>query len=338
MLPYSLPLMLLTFCILFCVGRINMLPTRTAAHGFSPFELFTGRSISYSRDLGARRGGKPLAFGSRCEVYTTTNNTMNDRTRTALWLGPSGNSFGSGIFFTLDTLTIVKRDQWKGLPMDQGTINRVERISKNRGSVPKKLQEGCDYPDEASQQQDSSNSTMPVTEGELNDFTLPGEEPQDMYVQHLVRAADILPGDMIDQFPAAHDDAEPEDTEPTHDSATPTMTSVEVEGRTELLDDQDEQKYHHPASTNEASTIDQPWFLHGAPLTGNEGRGSRVRVPPQRLTYRASSYTRSLSWWKHPFVSQRQSLIAIGQQDGLGPTCPLSRVIEVDERLPTTSV
>ena len=56
-LPYLLPMFLLCWAVYFAVSKINMLPTSTTAHSFSPFELFTGRSISLSRDLGARRGG-----------------------------------------------------------------------------------------------------------------------------------------------------------------------------------------------------------------------------------------------------------------------------------------
>jgi hypothetical protein len=64
---------------------------------------------------------------------------MADRTTPALFLGSKGNNYGSALFFKLDTETIVSSDQWKALPMDAGTITRVNAIAKKRPLFPKKL-------------------------------------------------------------------------------------------------------------------------------------------------------------------------------------------------------
>jgi hypothetical protein len=138
-LPFLLPIVLLMYAVYFACNKINMCPSSVNAHTYSPMEMFLGRPISLSRDLGARRGGPPLAFGSRCEVFAGTTNTMADRTRPAVWLGSKSNSFGSGLFYLLDTKKVVSRDQWKSLPMDASTIERMSEIAKLGRLLPKKI-------------------------------------------------------------------------------------------------------------------------------------------------------------------------------------------------------
>jgi hypothetical protein len=100
-------------------------------------EIFTGRSVSYAKHLGGRRG--PLAFGSRYEVFEKTTNTLADRTRPAIWLVGKSNAYGSGLFFLLDTERVVARDQWKSMPMDAGTINLLNRVAEQGPALPKNL-------------------------------------------------------------------------------------------------------------------------------------------------------------------------------------------------------
>ena len=138
-LPYLLPIALLMYAVYFACAKINMVPSSTTAHNFSPMEMFLGRSISLERDLGARRGGLPLAFGSRVEVFEATTNTMADRTRPAIFLGSKGNSYGSANFFMLDTQKVVARDQWKALPMDVGTIDIMYEIVRKGKLLPKRV-------------------------------------------------------------------------------------------------------------------------------------------------------------------------------------------------------
>jgi hypothetical protein len=133
-LPYTLFLALVPFLVMFAVHKINLLPSRANNHGYSPMELFLGRSISLERDLGARGPlGKPLAFGSRVEIFDKTDNTMADRTTPALFLGSKSNSYGSSWYFKLDTESVVSREQHKDLPMDMGTIDRVNSIARKKG-------------------------------------------------------------------------------------------------------------------------------------------------------------------------------------------------------------
>jgi hypothetical protein len=138
-LPYLWPKMLVVFAAIFAVNVINMLPSFKNAHNYSPYEVVYGRSISASRDLGARCGGKPLAFGSRCEVYEGTTNTMADRTRSAIFLGSKSDSYSSSLFFLTDTCKVVSRGQWTPLPMDATTIDRMNAIARRGILLPSKI-------------------------------------------------------------------------------------------------------------------------------------------------------------------------------------------------------
>jgi hypothetical protein len=84
-LPYLLPLPLLIYVVFYACSKINMRPNSSLAHGYSPMEVFLGRSVSVERDLGGRMGAGPMPFGSRCEIYDRTTNTIADRTRPAIW-------------------------------------------------------------------------------------------------------------------------------------------------------------------------------------------------------------------------------------------------------------
>jgi hypothetical protein len=39
---------------------------------------------------------RPIPFGSRCEIFEETTNTVADRTRPAISLGSKENAYGSG--------------------------------------------------------------------------------------------------------------------------------------------------------------------------------------------------------------------------------------------------
>jgi hypothetical protein len=116
-----------------------MTPSRANLHWYSPYEILLGRPLSVDRDLGGKGGNGPLSFCSRVEIFDRTSNTMAERTTPALFLGSKGNNYGTALFFKLDTETIVSSDQWKSLPMDAGTIARVNAIAKKRPLFPKKI-------------------------------------------------------------------------------------------------------------------------------------------------------------------------------------------------------
>jgi hypothetical protein len=51
-LPYLLPLSLLMYAVFYAFAKINMRPNSSLAHGYSPMEVFLGRSVLVERDLG----------------------------------------------------------------------------------------------------------------------------------------------------------------------------------------------------------------------------------------------------------------------------------------------
>ena len=50
-LPYVMFRLLITMCVLFCVSRLNIQPSRVPVDRTSPFEQFSGRIIDATRDL-----------------------------------------------------------------------------------------------------------------------------------------------------------------------------------------------------------------------------------------------------------------------------------------------
>jgi hypothetical protein len=81
----------------------------------------------------------PRIYGSRCEVFEKTTETLADRTRPAIWLGSKSNAYGSGLLFLLDTERVVARDQWESMSMDAGTINLLNRVAEKGPALPKNL-------------------------------------------------------------------------------------------------------------------------------------------------------------------------------------------------------
>jgi hypothetical protein len=78
------------YSVFYACAKINMRPNSSLANGYSPMEVFQGRSVSNDRDLGGRLGQEPIPFGSRCEIFEGTTNTVADRTRPAIWLESKG--------------------------------------------------------------------------------------------------------------------------------------------------------------------------------------------------------------------------------------------------------
>jgi hypothetical protein len=67
-----LPYLFLIYAVFYACAKINMRPNSSLAHGYSPMEVFLGRSVSVERDLGGRRGQGPIPFGPRCEIFEGT--------------------------------------------------------------------------------------------------------------------------------------------------------------------------------------------------------------------------------------------------------------------------
>jgi hypothetical protein len=110
-LPCLMIKLLLIMCVTFCVSCINLQPCRTLHDRISPLEQFSGRKLDASRDL-------RINFGDY--VHATVpdpDSTMKARTQGCVALLNAGNSTEGVTMWCLATNRIVKRDQFKKLPM-----------------------------------------------------------------------------------------------------------------------------------------------------------------------------------------------------------------------------
>ena len=82
-LPYVMTRLLLTMCVLFCVSRLNMHPSRLMNDRTIPLEQFTGRKIDSARDLRVQFGDYVQA------TVSNTDNTMRSRTQGCIALLPT---------------------------------------------------------------------------------------------------------------------------------------------------------------------------------------------------------------------------------------------------------
>jgi hypothetical protein len=121
--------------VLYCVSRINLLPTTTHDGGNapSPQEQFKGVKASYKREYG-------LKFAEYVEVheYLQVTNTLEPRTRPAIALMPVGNKQCTWYFMSMDTHRVLKRDQWTKLPMPNWVIDAINLKASDQASKLKR--------------------------------------------------------------------------------------------------------------------------------------------------------------------------------------------------------
>jgi len=83
-LPFVMTKLLLAFCVLFCVSRLNLLPSATSLDKVSPTEQFTGIKLDYARDL-------RCGFCDYVQATVPdTNNSMSTRTLGCVTVLPTG--------------------------------------------------------------------------------------------------------------------------------------------------------------------------------------------------------------------------------------------------------
>jgi hypothetical protein len=300
-LPYLILAALIPFAVYFAVSKINMLPSRVNAHNYSPSEVFKGRSISFKRDLGGLNGDI-MPFGSRTEIYQKTDNTVADRTSPALFLGSKGNAYGSAWFYKLDTKAIVSSDQWKHLPMDIGTINRVNEIARAGPLLPNKLPmfyKGVEIEDYLETDVPASDTVLLRKSVRFADkITVGGERdsPDMAFRDEALRFNENIEILAADDVREHHDTGvEPEPTSadeqgvefggvdddvPASGADEPNV-SLEIGGVSP--------KHHYPVNEEHSrhNPVEAPWHLFGRPLMPGEGREMRPRKPPQRYGFDA---------------------------------------------------
>ena len=141
-LPFTLPDFLFAWLVQYCVGRINMIPTKALGNDITPREYITGRQIHAVKELG-------IAFGELVEIPTrSTNRVTESRTRTAIALLCTGNAQYTWIFFNLETCRVVRSDVWRALPHNSLSINALNLLARetipldaayHMGSLSKKV-------------------------------------------------------------------------------------------------------------------------------------------------------------------------------------------------------
>ncbi|KAL7460774.1 hypothetical protein ACHAXS_001215, partial [Conticribra weissflogii] len=108
----------------FCVMWLNAVPSKNGvSKDYSPREIVVRQKLNYKNHC-------CVPFGAYCEVFEDRErtNTMASRTREAISLGPTGNMQGTYKFMCLSTGRIIKRRQFKELPMPTSIISRVEQL------------------------------------------------------------------------------------------------------------------------------------------------------------------------------------------------------------------
>ena len=127
-LLYNLPKILLAWCILYCVSRINMWPSSAIDSDISPRETFTGIKIDKKIDL-------RIGFGDCAEVKSPYKDSIGDRTETCIALYPLGNKDGGVKFWNLDTKREINRSQWDDIPTPQIVIDLMNKLAKADGGI-----------------------------------------------------------------------------------------------------------------------------------------------------------------------------------------------------------
>ncbi len=118
-LPFVMTVLLLVWCVYFCVGRLNMQFTSTHPQGPPPRELFTGWKVNANIDL--RHG---FAECAQCKVRDT-NNSMQARTGGCTLLAPTGNVTGSSHMLHLETGKVIIGDQYTVIPMPDVVVTAI---------------------------------------------------------------------------------------------------------------------------------------------------------------------------------------------------------------------
>lgn len=302
-LPYLFPLMLLAWAVYYAAHKINMMPSSVNAHSYSPIEMLLGRPISLSRDLGARHGGKCLAFGSSVEVHEGTTNTMADRTRPGIWLGSKSSTYGSGYIFLTDTKKVVSRDQWRGRPMTASTVERMNSIARLGRLIRWRRETDIEDTDDLDSDElpELAEGERVIVRTEANPYLPVDLAEDDGAVLTSVRADDAdtaVEESPLDQLLAEDEPIVDRDAEGAESGGAPSdeLTGGEQEeGRSAAT-----RRWHDPSLVTSIhgtapiegarrAAVDEPWFLAGDPLPESGEQVKRVRRPVVRYGFAAVS-------------------------------------------------
>jgi hypothetical protein len=180
-LPYILPPSLLKYCVMFAVSRINLLRHSDASGiAISPKEQFTGIRTDFNTDL-------RIGFGDYVEVDAkSTDNTLKERSNSAIALLPTGNINGSIKFFILKNQSIVSRERWTPIQIPDTAIRTLNAITLEETSEPTRdvsFEQGvgrsevlCDQPEPAPPPINNNREAL-LPEAMLPEIPAPEESP-----------------------------------------------------------------------------------------------------------------------------------------------------------------
>ena len=132
-LPFSLCRILLILCVVWCVSRLNMVPSKARADKLCSTEALMGRKLDLQRDL-------RYAFLDYVEVPVlhTDNDVTHERTITALVVQSTGNSNGDFKFFNPYSVRFIQRSTSKPvLPYTENLIERLNILARKDGLYDK---------------------------------------------------------------------------------------------------------------------------------------------------------------------------------------------------------
>jgi hypothetical protein len=92
---------------------------------FGPSAIIIGTHIDYKRHC-------TMECGQYVEANEPTDNSMNERTCTAIFLRTNGNEQGGAFFMSLRTGQRLNRQAWTVLPMPDTVVSTVHSFAKTK--------------------------------------------------------------------------------------------------------------------------------------------------------------------------------------------------------------
>ena len=113
--------------ILYCVSRLNFMPSRTRADNYSPREVFLGRTSDAHRDF-------LCGYGDYVESTTPDpTNNMQSRTEDCIVLLPTGNRSGSVKLLNQTIGRVITRNHFVIMPFPASAIQRLNTMAITDG-------------------------------------------------------------------------------------------------------------------------------------------------------------------------------------------------------------
>jgi hypothetical protein len=125
-IPYNLCKILFDYLVFYVIKLINLIPMTYNNVNISPMEIFSGRRLDFNKDF-------KISFGQYVQIPVDNDNTKNSvmhpRTIDAISLIPKDNYQGSQLFLNIANKTVITRDRWKEIPLNNAIIDQLNKIA-----------------------------------------------------------------------------------------------------------------------------------------------------------------------------------------------------------------